>query len=496
MNKFLLFVALLMLATIVSLRAQTTEGGRKEYLTLQQCVDIAMGKNLTIKLAENQVAQAELDLLQSKLNYLPSVNGSIGFNRTFGATFDQVTFSRIQAATTISTPSLTAQLPLFAGLTRYYVLQQNKFALEANKNALENQKNTVIIAVIRTFLQVIFDQTQVDIVNYRIKTLQGQLDRANRLYNAGSGILFDVLNIQSQIAVENNNLITAQNTLNTDRVTLFQLLQLNTEGTYEQQYEIQRFDTTGLTARIVADAPPALPEIEKNALEGFPSIKQQRFNIMSLRYTRKNLWGAYLPTVSLQGFLGSNFTTNAPTTLPDPSTSTLVPFQLLDASGILNPVPLGFTLQPGRRPNRTDYFGQLSDNFNYGFGINMVIPIFRGWSISRQARGAWINLNNAEIQLEQNKNQLISDVRRAVLDLNASKARLQNITSQQAAQDENFVNAEARFNGGLINFVQYLEVLNNRTSLQQQKIQSVYEYVLRRKIVDFYNGKPLTFNEK
>lgn len=464
MNKFLLALTLLLALCITTLQAQNA-GSSTQYLTLQQCVDIAMEKNLSIKLAANTFELARLDNLQAKWNYAPTLNGAITLNQNSGGqlqtqinplTGDLVAF-RFSNAFTTSSPSLTAQIPLFAGLSRYYVLNQTKNAYQAQQNALANQKNTVLISVIRGFLQVIFDQTQVDVVNYRIKTLQGQLDRAKRLYDAGGGILFDVLNIQSQIAVENNNLITAQNTLNSDRVTLLQLLQLNSESGTGDLYQLQAFDTTGLVAKIQTDMVPPVADVERTALETFPNIKQQEFNILAARYGRKNAWALYLPTLNFTYRVSQQYNT------------------------IISNV---------------SYFDQLGLTVGQFYGITLNIPIMNGWNANRQSRGALVLYNNAQVQLEQTKNQLISDVRRAVLDLNASKARIQNIISQQAAQDENFVNAEARFNSGLINFVQYLEVLNNRTSLQQQKIQSVYEYILRRKIVDFYNGKPLTFNEK
>ncbi len=475
----------------------TSEPPAGSTLTLQQCIDMALERNLTIKTNENNLELAKLDFRQSQYSYAPTLNGNVGLTRTYGATFDPITFARIQGATWTSQPSLTAQLPLLAGLSRYYVLQQNKNALAASREALANQKNVIMVSVIRSYLQLIFDRTQVDIVNYRIKTLQAQEDRTRRLYESGAGVLFDVLNVQSQLAVEQNNLITAENTLQTDRITLLQLLQLNPKGKTEEGYQFAAFDTTGLVTRISNEIIPSVVEVENTALQSWPSIKQQQANLLALRYTRRAAWSRCTPTLNLSGFLQSSYSTNSSSSRSERIQGALVPLTFLDVNGNLVSRPdIGYTTATQSVGVRTDYFGQLSDNFSYGFAFTLNVPLFNGWTVSRQARGAWINLKNAEVQYETSKNQIISDVRRSHIDLTASKARIQNLTRQQTAQDEAFANAEARFNAGLINFQQYVEILNNRTSLLQQKVQAIYEYVLRRKILDFYNAKPITFNEK
>ncbi len=65
-------------------------------------------------------------------------------------------------------------------------------------------------------------------------------------------------------------------------------------------------------------------------------------------------------------------------------------------------------------------------------------------------------------------------------------AALQN---QVTAYQESFRAAEIRFNLGALNSVEYLIVKNNLDRASVNLTIARYEYVLRTKVLDFYQGK-------
>jgi outer membrane protein len=75
--------------------------------------------------------------------------------------------------------------------------------------------------------------------------------------------------------------------------------------------------------------------------------------------------------------------------------------------------------------------------------------------------------------------------------MTAAQDRYKALTEQVAAFQESFRSAEIRFNEGAINSVDYLVAKNNLDRANLSLITGRYDYVLRTKILDYYQSKPL-----
>jgi outer membrane protein len=76
--------------------------------------------------------------------------------------------------------------------------------------------------------------------------------------------------------------------------------------------------------------------------------------------------------------------------------------------------------------------------------------------------------------------------------LNAAK-RYEAGNIQVFALEESFRASESRFNAGTIDFVSYNLQKTNLDKSKLSLIQAKYDFVFRTKILDFYQGKSLTF---
>jgi outer membrane protein len=75
--------------------------------------------------------------------------------------------------------------------------------------------------------------------------------------------------------------------------------------------------------------------------------------------------------------------------------------------------------------------------------------------------------------------------------MEAAYKRFQKSTEQVAAFAESFRGANIKFDAGSINSVDYLVVKNNLDRANINLIIARYEYLLRTKVLDYYQGKPL-----
>ncbi len=475
------------------LQQQAGSGINPKQLTLQQCVDQALENNLTIRRQKLALEQSSIDKTQADWAWWsPNVNAGVNFNRTFGTVFDNVLFSRVERPTNTSSPFLQLDWQLFGGLGRYYTRKQVQNTLLANTKGLERTKNTVVSNVVLAYMQVVLDLTNINISRTRIDLLKGQLDRVQRLFQAGAGVQFDVLNVQSQIAIEEINLTNAYNLYRRDKVTLLQLVMVEPTDSLDGGYDFVPVDTTLLRPTAESLRAPDLKGLETYALENMPEMDEARKRMLAADYGYRSTWGGYLPTLSFSAGANSFYTSNGGI-FANSGNPILIPTGLLTSTGTDAGI---FQRVTPRELTRTSLPNQWSDNFQTFIGFSLRIPIHNQLQRRRQVETSKIQQQTALVDYETTRNDLVFRVRQAYLDFIAAKTNLESITTQQVALNEAFTAAEKQYNAGLINFVQYFESLNNRSRVESQRVQAIYTLYFRKKILDFFGGKPLDFDEK
>ena len=94
--------------------------------------------------------------------------------------------------------------------------------------------------------------------------------------------------------------------------------------------------------------------------------------------------------------------------------------------------------------------------------------------------------------MEQNtKTQLQQSIERAYVNLISSSEKYQLLLAQVNSFAESFRAAEIRFNAGATTSVDYLIAKNNLDKSKSNLIISKYDFVLREKVLDYYQGKAL-----
>lgn len=458
-NGLMRAALLVLLAVALSTPQLHAQEERLQELTLQECVDLALENNIDIIRAQNGRLTNEVAIKEAFFNFFPSLSASVNLNRNFGTTFDQVTFSRIQANTTSSNPSISMNLTLFDGLDMFYRYDQAQINAAATQKGIERTRNNVLVQVVNAYLNVVLQQSSNEITQQRINLLNRQLEQSQRQFDAGTAVEADVLNVQSQIAVEELNLVRGQNTLRNNKLTLLQLLQVEPTGGLEGGYEFVAIDTSAFALN-VGEQLPSVTEVQDIALNTMPNLDEQRLNMESSALGIKRARAGYYPTLTLSAGASSSYSTNARFFSPEDSTF----------------------FQP-------TLFEQYEENVSYGIGLRLNIPIFSQWQNKGAVQRAQITYDNARLDYDNTRYNLINDVRQSYQSLEAARIRVRSSDVQVASAKQAFENSEARYNEGLVDFYTYIESLNNLSRLQLEQVQSRYEYFFNRQIIGVYLGE-------
>ena len=141
--------------------------------------------------------------------------------------------------------------------------------------------------------------------------------------------------------------------------------------------------------------------------------------------------------------------------------------------------------------SKINYNDQLNNNLYTSFGFNLNIPIFNALQQRNRIKQAKIIYKSTELSASTTRTQLSQAIDHAYINMNTASDRYKTLLEQVSAFDESFRAAGIRFNSGVGNSIDYLTAKNNLDRANINLIIAKYDYVLRTRILDYYQGKPL-----
>ena len=106
---------------------------------------------------------------------------------------------------------------------------------------------------------------------------------------------------------------------------------------------------------------------------------------------------------------------------------------------------------------------------------------------------AKINSINSQLNLESAQKQLYKSIQQSYLDAQAALKKYAASQKAVNALRESFHYSEQRNNLGMLNPLEYTDAKNKLTKAESDLIQAKYDFIFKQNILNFYQGKPLSF---
>ncbi len=280
-----------------SLQAQT-----KTY-SLKDCIELALSQNIQVKQAKVGLLQAESQAKTEKLSFLPTANASGSHAYNFGRSIDRFSNEFVTSTVRNNYFSLNTNFMVYNGLQKQNTLKARKHNVVAAEKGLENAQNQIAMQVADLFLRYMLSQENVGIAENQKKQSNEQLKRVDKLFAAGSIDQGQVLNIKAQIANDEMNIVTAQNNLETSKLSLKLLMFLEPEEEFELEFNDSLDAAPALTSDVQA--------IYNAAVAAMPQIAQAEAQLKVSEMSYKTSLGARAPNVSAYANMSSVFSGNA-----------------------------------------------------------------------------------------------------------------------------------------------------------------------------------------
>ncbi len=473
-----IFILLFFVSAFLNVEAQDNK-----VWTLEECINYALDHNINVKKQDLLVDNQDELLLQSKLGILPNINGYASHGYNWGQRVDPFTNEFATDRVRSNNLYLQGDLNLFSGLQQVNMIKRNMLNLQAAQYDADYYKDEISINVATYYLQTLFYLEYVAIANNQIDITRQQVERTKKLVEAGTLAKGDLLTIEAQFASEELSVVEAENNLALSYLNLTQLLELPTTAGFEiEKPELGLMDQ----AQILTP-----DQIFGVAVQSRPEIKSAEVKLESSEKSLSIARGAYYPSLSLGGSLGSGYS-GANVIGSDPYT-TEQEFGYWKTNDPSNPtVPVYGLVSGFQSYNAKSWSDQLQDNLNESLALNLRIPIFNGWAARSSVAQAKLGVENANLDVQLQKNSLYKIIQQAYNDAVAAFNKHKAADKKVNATKESFNYAEQKFDVGLINSVEYNTSKKEYNNALSELIQAKYDFVFRSTVIDFYMGKPLT----
>ena len=470
-------------ATLIVCSAQAQE---KKIWDLEECVDLAYERNLTVQRSELSMRNSEVGLHQNQLSRIPTLNTNIFNSWRWGRSIDPTTNLFTTQRINSNGANATSNFLVYSGSRLNRSIKQGQADVEAGYYELEKAKNDVALDVVFGYLQVIFTRELLENSRAQLNTTETQLDQTSKLVDAGSLPITNKLDLQSQLASNEVDVINAENDVNLAILRLKQFLQIPAE----EEFDIVTPDFDPADYAFVSYS---VGEVYKQAEATQPEVKAADLRIHSAELGTKVANSDHIPQIFLQGQFFTNFSdqNSAPTgeferVVQDLGTVGYLrddPTQLVNAFPIVNEVPIR---EVQNIPT------QWVDDRSWSVGFNIGIPIYNGWQTRSNVQRAKIQEDLAKIDAVETRNVLRQTIETAYNDAQAAVKVYDAAQKQVAALEESFRATETSYNLGAVNFVDYQVASFNLFSARSNLVRAKFDYIFKLKVLDFYLGNPLT----
>jgi len=429
------------------------------------------------------VANAEKDLLQSKGDFLPDLNGFVTHSYNYGQTIDQYTNEFATNRVQSNNFNIQSNWVIFNGFQILNTYKQNKLGLTAAKYDVDKLMDNISLSIANAYLAILYAKDILEVAESQLGVTTLQVENTKKLVEAGSLARGSLLDMQAQQAIEQLNVVEAENTLAISYLNLTQLLDLPSPV----GFKIEKPEVLISDDDVMLTNPES---IYSYAVDNQPDIKSAELRLESTEKGLVIARGNSYPSLTFSGSWATGYSgiSEELVSLSEKPISEWEPI------GVLASDPSEIVLEPSYNvvTQTKSFSDQFLDNNNRTIGLYLNIPIFNNLQTRTYISKSKIAIEDANYELEQSKNQLRKNIQQAFADAKASHNSYKSTEKALEASQESFKYIEQKFNVGMVNTVEYNDIKNKMIKGQSELVRAKFEYVFRIKVLDFYLGKPIT----
>ena len=452
MRPFFFSLFLLCVGSLSS--SAVAQSSSNDVWTLQRCLEHALEHNLQLQQAELGIVRGALAETSAKGAFLPNLNASSSYGVNIGQRIDPFTNQFASDAVQSSNYGMSSGLTLFNGFQNHLNLRRARLGLELAQTNVEIAQNNVALSLASAYLNVLFQKEFLTIAQLNAEATGRQVDRVQKLVNAGAAAESDLYDVLAQQAADQSSVVSAENGVTIAKLALAQLLQLSGDEADNLDVAPPSDDLLEATQLpLSSDAAVAF------ALNAFPDMKAAELQVTDAYLGLDLAKAQRMPRINGSYSAGSGYSELR----PDLTTGETMSFQ-----------------------------DQFTNNLNQSIFFSLSLPIFNGFGIETNIDRAEVDVLSAQLAKEQTAQSLTQTVEQSWADARAAQRTFEANDRALEAATLAMTNAEARFEAGAISALEYADARTRLDNARINALRTQYDFVFKTRILDFYLGRPLS----
>ena len=436
--------------------------------SLEECIRYAIEHNIELKQREQDQESRKVELNTSKFSWLPDLNANIGQNFDFGRSPSKSGVIVDQNSANTSA-SVSLSMPIFDGLRIPNDIAARKLDLKAAVETLNKAKEDLSINVASYYLQVLYNKEVQKIAELQVALSNEQVVKTEALVKNGKVPLSQLYDMKAQLAKDEVSLTEARNNVKLALLDLTQSLELERDG---ENFDIVVPEIEDAVEQYMGSILPP-DNVYDHAVAFKPQIKEQEFLLESQKKMLKVARAGYYPKLNF----GASYSNG---------------YYHYSGDGEYTNLPFGDQLKNNVPELRWIDSDQLKNNGRKTIGFSLSIPLFNRFQVRNSVRSARINIRNRELMMENTKKVLYKEIQQAYYNATAAQEKYTASDKSVLASKEAFSYAEDRYAAGKSTVFEYSEAKTKYAQSLSEQAQAKYDFIFRTKILDFYNGTPIT----
>ena len=306
--------------------------------------------------------------------------------------------------------------------------------------------------VMRAYSDVVYYKGAVKIAEEHLSASRKTLRQAQKLHELGRKSAAEVAEVASQEANYDYLLAEQQNNLTMAWIALREVMNL------PQDYTLEVVEEDGI---IVSCDNLQIQRIVENALDGNAQVVSSELAVKEYKLHYARAKGAWYPTISLSAGINTNYYTNFDNKQAYPSFSS-----------------------------------QFKNNSGEYVGVSMSIPIFSNLSRSASVRSSRNALRNAELELSAMRSSVESEVVQACSRMEGYGKLYNQAVKKVEASQLAYDGIAAKFENGLVTAIELQSAATTLLQAQSDRLRSQLQYMIEKRMVDYYSGIPFVHSGK
>lgn len=410
-------------------------------ITMDQAMRIALKQNGDLRIARNTASMDAAAVKQARSQFLPDLRLSTQTGQSYGRSFNESEGRIVDQTTNSASAGVSSSVTLFDGFQNVANARAASLSERASEQRVTRAEQTVVFTVATNFVNLVTQQELLRVQQENLAAQQAEERQIKAFVDAGSRPISDLYQQQAAVATTQLAVVNAERALELAKVDIMQTLQLDPTGDYA-------FVPPTVDSSLSPSATFALDSLLARALSRRVDIDARETLVDAAAQDVRAAQASRWPTLSFSAGYNTAFSS---------------------ASDIA-------------------FSEQLNQRRGGSIGVGISIPLFDRGSTDIASQRARIAEDNALLALENQRQQVGLEVRRAYLDYNAAQQQLAAAQAQERAAALALESTGRRYSVGAATLLEVTQARATMVQAASALVNARYSLVLQRQVMSYYTG--------